>query len=219
VNFRSAGARVALDATVRALVGLGSTMRLPVSSEALRYKLLKHKQGTLYVFAIDVSGSMAANRIARAKSTILKLLRRSYLNRDSVAIVSFHGTTANVDLPPSRSILRARRVLDSLRMGGSTPLGLGLVTTIELLELVGNKFGETVVLLFTDGHSNVPLRRGGLNLRAFRQVKIESELRELTVALNRLTRVVVVDTQKEFESSEETRRLAKILNAGFVKVG
>jgi magnesium chelatase subunit D len=222
VTFRSAGARIALDATLRALVGLGSTasMRLPVSSEALRYKLLKHKQGTLFVFAIDASGSMAANRIARAKSTILKLLRRSYLNRDSVAIVSFHGTTANVELPPSRSILRARRVLDSLRMGGSTPLGLGLVTTIELLELVGNKFGETVVLLFTDGHSNVPLRRGGLNLRAFRQVKIESELRELTVALNRLrTRVVVVDTQKEFESSEETRRLAKILNARFVKVG
>ena len=222
VTFRSAGARVALDATLRALVGLGSTatMRLPVSSEALRYKLLKHKQGTLFVFAIDASGSMAANRVARAKSTVLKLLRRSYLNRDSVAIVSFHGTTANVDLPPSRSILRARRVLDSLRMGGSTPLGLGLVTTIELHELVGNKFGETVVLLFTDGHSNVPLRRGGLNLRAFRQVKIESELRELTVVLNRLrTRVVVVDTQKEFESSEETRRLAKILNARFVKVG
>ena len=81
-------------------------------------------------------------------------------------------------------------------MGGSTPLALGLVTTIELLELVGNKFGETVVLLFTDGRSNVP-RRGGLNLRAFRQVKIESELRELTVALNRTrARVIVVDTQK-----------------------
>jgi len=220
VTFRSAGARVAIDATLRALVGLESTLRAPVNTRALRYKLLKHKQGTLFVFAIDASGSMAANRIARAKSTILKLLRKSYLNRDSVAIVSFHGTTANVDLPPSRSILRARRVLDSLRMGGSTPLGLGLITTIELLELVGNKFGETVVLLFTDGRSNVPLRRGGLNLRAFRQVKIESELRELTVGLKRMkTRVVVVDTQKEFESSEETRRLAKILNAGFVKVG
>jgi magnesium chelatase ATPase subunit I len=215
VTFRSAGARVAIDATLRALVGLDVSMR-----EALRYKLLKHKQGTLFVFAIDASGSMAANRIARAKSTILKLLRKSYLNRDSVAIVSFHGTTANVDLPPSRSILRARRVLDSLRMGGSTPLALGLVTTIELLELVGNKFGESVVLLFTDGRSNVPLRRGGLNLRAFRQVKIESELRELTVALNRTrARIVVVDTQKEFESSEDTRRLANILHARFVKVG
>jgi magnesium chelatase ATPase subunit I len=219
VTFRSAGARIAIDATLRALAGLDASLQVPVKSEALRYKLLKHKQGTLFVFAIDASGSMAANRIARAKSTILKLLRKSYLNRDSVAIVSFHGTTANVDLPPSRSILRARRVLDSLRMGGSTPLALGLVTTIELLDLVGNKFGETVVLLFTDGRSNVPLRRGGLNLRAFRQVKIESELRELTVALNRTrASVVVVDTQKEFESAEDTRRLAGILRARFVKI-
>lgn len=214
VAFKGAGARVAIDATLRALIGLDSSLR-----EALRYKQLKHKQGRLFIFAIDASGSMAANRIARAKSTILKLLRKSYLNRDSVAIVSFHGTTANVDLPPSRSILRARRVLDSLRMGGSTPLGLGLVTTIELLELVGSKFGESVVLLFTDGRSNVPLRRGGLNLRAYRQVKIESELRELTVALTRTkARVVVVDTQKEFESAEETRQLAGILRAGFVKI-
>src|ERR1043165_7723241 len=218
VTFRSAGARVAIDATLRALAGLDGRLA-PVNPQALRYKLLKHKQGTLFVFAIDSSGSMAANRIARAKSAILKLLRKSYLNRDSVAIVSFHGTTANVDLPPSRSILRARRVLDALRMGGSTPLALGLVTTIELLEIVGNKFGDAVVLLFTDGRSNVPLRRGGLNMRAFRQVKIESELRELTVALKRTrARVVVVDTQKEFESSEETRRLAGILHAGFVKI-
>lgn len=218
VTFHSAGARVAIDATLRALAGLDRQLT-PVDPQALRYKLLKHKQGTLFVFAIDASGSMAANRIARAKSTILKLLRKSYLNRDSVAIVSFHGTTANVDLPPSRSILRARRVLDSLRMGGSTPLALGLVTTIELLEIVGNKFGDAVVLLFTDGRSNVPLRRGGLNLRAFRQVKIESELRELSVALNRTrARVVVVDTQKEFETSEDTRRLAGILHARFVKI-
>ena len=218
VTFHSAGARVAIDATLRALAGLDRRLT-PVDPQALRYKLLKHKQGTLFVFAIDASGSMAANRIARAKSTILKLLRKSYLNRDSVAIVSFHGTTANVDLPPSRSILRARRVLDSLRMGGSTPLALGLVTTVELLEIVGNKFGDAVVLLFTDGRSNVPLRRGGLNLRAFRQVKIESELRELSVALDRTrARVIVVDTQKEFETSEDTRRLAGILHARFVKI-
>jgi len=225
VSLKSAGARVAIDATLRAFASSSDLPKrvgplAPIDAGALRYKLLKHKQGTLFVFAIDASGSMAANRIARAKTTILKLLRKSYLNRDSVAIVSFHGTSANVDLPPSRSILRARRVLDSLRMGGSTPLGAGLVTTIELVQLVGNKFGETVVLLFTDGRSNVPLRRNGLNLRAFRQLKIESELRELNIALQRTrARVVVVDTQKEFESSTETRRLAAILHAQFVKIG
>jgi magnesium chelatase subunit D len=219
VTFKDAGARVAVDATLRAMVAHARGPLIPVSTEALRYKLLKDKQGTLFIFAIDASGSMAANRIARAKSTILKLLRKSYLNRDSVAIVSFHGMTANLDLPPSRSILRARRVLDSLRMGGSTPLGAGLVTTIELINLVGDKFGETVLLLFTDGRSNVPLRRNGLNVRALRHLKIEGELRELQAALKKTrARVIVVDTQKEFESSEETRRLAEILQAQFVKL-
>ena len=219
VTFKEAGARVAVDATLRAMVAHSRGMLTPVSSDALRYKLLKDKQGTLFIFAIDASGSMAANRIARAKSTILKLLRKSYLNRDSVAIVSFHGMTANLDLPPSRSILRARRVLDTLRMGGSTPLGAGLITTIELINLVGDKFGETVVLLFTDGRSNVPLRRNGLNLRAQRHLKIEGEIRELNTSLRKTgARVIVVDTQKEFESSEETRRLAEILQAQFVKL-
>jgi len=219
VAFKEAGARVAVDATLRAMVAQARAALTPVSSAALRYKLLKDKQGTLFIFAIDASGSMAANRIARAKSTILRLLRKSYLNRDSVAIVSFHGMNANLDLPPSRSILRARRVLDSLRMGGSTPLGAGLVTTIELIKLVGDKFGETVVLLFTDGRSNVPLRRNGLNVRAMRHLKIEGELRELNLELRKTkARVIVVDTQKEFESSEETRRLAQILQAQFVKL-
>jgi magnesium chelatase ATPase subunit I len=219
VSFKNDGARVAVDATLRAMACEARAPFTPVSSGALRYKLLKDKQGTLFIFAIDASGSMAANRIARAKSTILKLLRKSYLNRDSVAIISFHGMNANLDLPPSRSILRARRVLDSLRMGGSTPLGAGLVTTIELINLVGDKFGETVVLLFTDGRSNVPLRRNGLNVRALRHLKIEGELRELNVGLKRTgARVIVVDTQKEFESSEETRRLAQLLQAQFVKL-
>lgn len=219
VSFKNVGARVAVDATMRAMAVQARDTLTPVSPNALRYKLLKDKQGTLFIFAIDASGSMAANRIARAKSTILKLLRKSYLNRDSVAIVSFHGMLANLDLPPSRSILRARRVLDNLRMGGSTPLGAGLVTTIELIELVGDKFGETMVLLFTDGRSNVPLRRNGLNVRAMRHLKIEGELRELQVALKKTrARLIVVDTQKEFESTEETRRLAEILKAQFVKL-
>ena len=217
VSFKRSGARIAIDATLRAMT-LSSDAG--ISSSSLRYKLLKHKRGTLFVFAIDASGSMAANRIARAKSTILKLLKKSYLNRDSVAIVSFHGTTANIDLMPSRSILRARRVLDSLRMGGSTPLSAGLASTIELLSLVGDRYGENVVLLFTDGRCNVPLRRGGrANVRVLRQLKIEMELRQLMLELKQLrAQVVVVDTQKEFESSQETRKLAKILQAQFVKL-
>jgi magnesium chelatase subunit D len=218
VSYRNASARIAIDATLRALAMSLRDRATSVDPRALRYKFLKHKRGTLFIFAIDTSGSMAANRIARAKSTILKLLRKSYLNRDSVAIISFHGTSASVDLAPSRSILRARRVLDSLPMGGSTPLSAGLATTLQLIKQDGDRYGQTAVLLFTDGRSNVPLRRRN-NIRALRQQTIEGELRELDLALRKVrSHVVVVDTQRRFESSEETRRLAEILHGRFVKI-
>ena len=215
VMFKSQGARIALDATLRAMAVLNDR-----GADAIRYKLLKHKEGTLFIFAIDTSGSMAANRIARAKATILKLLRQSYLNRDHVAVVSFHGTEANVVLPPSRSILRARRVLDSLRMGGSTPLSAGLACTVDLIRRFRETHRETALLLFTDGHANVALSDKGKKQRALRHLMIEDEVQRLSVALQQTrTRIVVVDVQREFESSEESRRLAEILRARFVKLG
>ena len=215
VAFKTSGARVALDATLRALA-----IDQKHSSEAIRYKLLKHKSGTLFIFAIDTSGSMAAKRIARAKATILKLLRQSYLNRDHVAVISFRGTEANVALPPSRSILRARRVLDSLQMGGSTPLSAGLITTIELIRRFREIYRDTALLLFTDGHANVAASQSGKKHRALRQHVIEDEVRRLSFALQQTrTRIVVIDVQREFESSEESKRLAGILRARFVKLG
>jgi hypothetical protein len=58
----------------------------------------------------------------------------------------------------------------------------------------------------------VPLRRGGLNLRAFRQVKIESELRELTVRCIERKLGVVVDTQRNSNPLKRTR-VCRILRA------
>lgn len=215
VLLKTEGARVALDATVRALA-----VDRARGADAIRYKLLKHKEGTLYIFAIDTSGSMAANRIARAKASILKLLRQSYLNRDHVAVISFHGTEAEVALPPSRSILRARRVLDSLRMGGSTPLSAGLACTIDLIRRFRDTHRDTAVLLFTDGHANVALSNAGKKQRALRHIAIENEIRRLSAALQEIgSRVVVIDVQREYESSEESRRLAALLHARFVKLG
>jgi magnesium chelatase subunit D len=214
VPFKENGARIALDATLRAIAASSSR-----SVNDIRYKLLKHKEGTLFIFAIDTSGSMAANRIARAKASILKLLRQSYLNRDFVAVISFHGTEAKVALPPSRSIVRARRVLDSLRMGGSTPLSAGLASAIELIRRFRDTHSETALLLFTDGHANVALSQHGKKHRALRQEIIEDEVRKLSLSLHQTRcRVIVVDVQREFESSEESRRLAEILRARFVKL-
>jgi len=217
VNTRKLATKVALPATLRAVASISERSTLiPIDAEALRYKLFSRKQGALFVFAIDTSGSMAARRIALAKRIMLDRLRQAYVNRDRVAIVSFRGASATLDLPPSRSILRARRTVDSLRMGGGTPLTAGLAATLDLLRSQKGADGECVVLLFTDGRANVPLKQIEGSAR---QESIESELQSVASAFRKYrTRVVVVDTQHAFESSEETKRLASFLNAQFVKL-
>ena len=234
VSFKTDSARIALDATLRALAA--SSLRAPNLSvhdttrssrfsqalpDALRFKLFKRKQGTLFIFALDTSGSMASSRVARAKGVILKLLRQSYLNRDSVAIVAFRGKSALVSLQPSRSILRARRVLDSLSMGGSTPLSAGLVCTMELVKRVRDRHGDIAVLLFTDGHANVGLRGNtpGNGQRIDRQKVIEAEMVQLGVEFKKArVSLVVVDTQSGFESDVDTRHVSEILSARFVRL-
>ena len=232
VSFKTEGAKIALDATLRALLVTGfqlSSSRsraIPkgenpnsVLRDAPRFKLFKRKQGTLFIFAIDTSGSMALNRIARAKGAILKLLRQSYLNRDSVAIIAFRGKSADLSLPPSRSILRARRVLDSLRMGGSTPLSAGLVCTLNLVKRIRNTHGEMVALLFTDGRPNVTLRGERHRERASREKLIEAEITQLGVELKKArVTLAVVDTQGGFSPDLDTRHVAEVLGARFVRL-
>jgi len=218
--------RVALDATLRAAAGaanesfsLAKDTGNLIPHDALRFKLFKRKQGRLFIFAIDLSGSMALNRITHAREVMLGLLRQSYIHRDSVAIVGFHGRTAEVMLPPSRSILRARRVLDTLPLGGGTPLAAGLARALELAKRVGPSLGEIALLVFTDGGANVSLHANGQDSRALRPQIIESEIARLGEELKTtgLT-IVLFDTQKDFRAGGETRKIAETLGARFVKL-
>jgi len=198
-------------ATVRAML-----MMRQQSSEALRYKLFSRKHGALFVFLIDTSGSMARHRIAIAKRAIMDLLRQSYVNRDSVAIVTFRGETASVALPPSRSILRARRAIDSLVVGGSTPLSAGLVATSNLIQCAGEKEGHKWVVVFTDGRANVPLKSSPVAVQD-RDAVIAAELKQLGAHLRKLgARLVIANTQRKFESTDEPKQLAQLLSAQII---
>ena len=231
VSSRNASSRIALDATLRAVVSSslqaptprsslflmpGSRQLTPVSSELLRFKLFKRKQGRLFIFAIDLSGSMALNRIAQAKGTMLGLLRQSYVKRDSVAIVVFRGTCAELLLPPSRSILRARRVLDSLGVGGGTPLSAGLACALQLAKRTQAQQGELTLLLFTDGHANVPIGANGNTDREHRRRLVASEVKMLGAGLKKAgVRTVLIDTQNRFTANDEAHALARTLGADY----
>lgn len=213
VNYQTAAKQIAVAATVRAMLSLRNS-----TSDGLRYKLFSRKHGALFVFLIDTSGSMARHRIAIAKRAILDLLRQSYVNRDRVAIVTFRGEGASVALPPSRSILRARRAIDSLVVGGSTPLSAGLFRSSEIIQSAAEKEAHKWVIVFTDGRANVPLQPLPLATSG-RDALIADELKQLSKRLRKMrASVVVANTKRKFESTEEPKRLAELLNAQLISV-
>ena len=217
---RSYGSCVAVAATLRATInsqaaGLRSSERR-ISSDSLRFKELSCKTGRLFIFLIDTSGSMALHRIKQARMAVLSLLKQSYIQRDQVAIINFRGASAEVSLPPSRSILRARRVLDSLRIGGGTPLSAGLVCALKLAKTSGSKVGEVSVLLFTDGNANVAFNTHIANDRRARQEVIERELATLGSAFQEeRVRVTVVDTQNTLLRTGDASAVAQRLGAQY----
>jgi magnesium chelatase subunit D len=225
------GSRVAVDATMRASLGKfepgAAGWRVSVNENPapgkitgrdLRFKQFSRKQGTLFILAIDASGSMALNRINQAKGALIRLLRQSHINRDSVAIVVFRGNGAQVLLPPSRSMARARRVLDSITIGGGTPLSAGLACSVQLARRsAAQHSGETVLLLFTDGHANVPLSANGVKDRAARRLLIEEEVKRLGGEMRKGgLEALVINTQNAFGSNGEALALAENLGAGYL---
>jgi magnesium chelatase subunit D len=237
VNTRTAGAKVALDATLRAIATeaagqVRETLRGRLENDSsdastphtfnalrsLRYKRLRRRAGTLFIFAIDTSGSMALNRIAQAKGALIRLLQQSYVKRDRVALVCFRGQGADLLLRPSGSAARARRLLETLTIGGATPLAAGLVCALDVARFTRRQSAERIVLLlFTDGRANVSLRAdSGLNKGAHRS-EIERELEGLGSALQEaVVTTIVVDTQNRFTSGGEGQRLAERLGGRYI---
>lgn len=221
--------RVALDATLRA-VAINSTrnhiaktfgtFRPPtLSRDDLRFKIFKRKQGTLFIMAIDTSGSMALNRIDHAKGALVSLLNKAYIRRDRVALVSFRGQKAEELLQPSQSMSRARRVFDELLMGGPTPLASALVCALNIATRTARQGTERIVLLvFTDGRANVALREAeSTKFAPAPAAIILEELRRLSAGLRQSgVSTVIVDTQNRFTSGGEARALAERLDARYV---
>lgn len=161
---RRTGGDIAFDATVRAAAPFQRVRRrddvfLVVTDRDIHEKVRERRIGSLFLFVVDASGSMGAQRRMEAtKGAILSLLVDAYQKRDRVAMTVFRRDHAETVLPPTSSIDRAERLLRELPVGGTTPLAAGLYEGHRVVAsyLAANPTSQVVTLILTDGRANAP---------------------------------------------------------------
>ena len=186
-----------------------SRPRVSVRAQDFRVTRYKQKSETATIFVVDASGSSALNRLAEAKGAVELLLADCYVRRDRVALISFRGRSAELLLPPTRSLVRAKRSLGGLPGGGGTPLAAGIDAAAGLADAV-RRHGETPSVVFlTDGRANIS--RDGTPGREVAEADALSAARALRAAG---IATLLVDTSPR--SQPQAQNLAQAMNATYL---
>lgn len=208
------GARLALMDTLRAAAPWQRLRRarpgaaIAVRPEDFRLKRFTEREGATTIFVVDASGSAALQRLNEAKGAVELLLAKAYASRAQAALIAFRGQGAELLLPPTRSLARARRLLADLPGGGGTPLAAAIEAAGALAAAERAK-GRTPQLVFlTDGKANIA--RDGAAGRALAEADAEAAARRFK-ALG--LKAAFVDTGPR--PRPENARLAAALGAHY----
>jgi magnesium chelatase subunit D len=155
---------------------LGGVDRMIVTRDDFRVARIKQRNEATAIFVVDASGSTAFQRLAEAKGAVETILAECYVRRDRVALVAFRSKTAEVLLPPTRSLERAKRALAGLPGGGGTPLASGLDEAFTLAVNVRRGGGSPIVILLTDGRANVTRAGEGNKVKALEEMQSAARL-------------------------------------------
>jgi magnesium chelatase subunit D len=188
--------------------GLSADGRPEVTRADLHQKVRSGRQGNLILFVVDASGSMAAlRRMQMVKGTVLALLRDAYQRRDEVGVIAFRGASAELLLPPTRSVETAEHQLRELPTGGRTPLAHALRLADEVLTTAsGPSRPQPLVVVLSDGRANVPLDDGAGD-------PWDESLRCATVLSRKGIPALVLDTEVGYVRMGRARELAEALGA------
>ena len=187
----------------------GQKQRIVVRKEDFHVTRFRQSGQTTTVFVVDASGSSALNRLAEAKGAVELLLADCYVRRDSVAVLAFRGQTAELILPPTRSLARAKRSLAGLPGGGGTPLAHAIDAAILLADQLRKKGETPIVVLLTDGKGNI-----ARNGRAGRAQAATDALAAATEMRLRGFSTLLVDTSPQ--AQDAAKNLAQAMGAQYL---
>jgi magnesium chelatase subunit D len=212
------GKRIDLVSTLRAAApwqplrrktALIDKQGLHIRQSDLRLKRYVETSDRVLIFTVDASGSSAFARLAEAKGAVELLLAQAYARRDHVALIAFRGQSAEILLPPTRSLVQTKRRLAGLPGGGGTPLAAGLqLGLLTALQTRARGMTPTIALL-TDGRGNIALD-GSAN-----RAQAEADSQRLALALrNSGVPTLVIDIATRPQAA--LRELAARLDAPYL---
>ena len=182
---------------------------LIVERDDFRIRRYVERAGTSVIFVVDASGSAAAQRLGEAKGAVEALLAESYARRDRVSLIAFRGTAAEVLLPPTRALARARKLLASLPGGGGTPLASAIDAAITAGVAARRGGTMPVVVFLTDGRANVARDGKGGRSESMRDaIDAAAQFRASNLS------AVLIDTSPRPEPM--ARRIADAMGARYV---
>jgi magnesium chelatase subunit D len=170
----------------------------------LREKVRERKTGNLIVFVVDASASMdAEQRMIATKGAILSLLQDAYVRRDRVALVVFKNRSAEVVLRPTSSVSLARRRLERLAIGGTTPLTHGLMTGFQVIktELARDPSVRPLLVLISDGRGNISM---------FKEEPLVEAQKAAALIQSEKIDSLVIDSARDYSHLPSVQHLARV---------
>ncbi|CAM9346134.1 unnamed protein product [Ectocarpus fasciculatus] len=220
--------RLAVDATMRAAAPYQRPRRqraagteretrgVFIEGSDVRAKRMARKAGSLIIFIVDASGSMALNRMNAAKGAAMSLLQEAYQSRDKICIIPFQGDKAEVLLPPTKSIAMARRRLETMPCGGGSPLAHALNVAVRtgINAQKSGDVGKVIMVCISDGRANVPLSVSNGEPMDPENKPTREELKDEVIKVSKGLvglggfNLVMLDTENKFVSTGMAKEIA-----------
>lgn len=188
---------------------INSPVQLKIQAQDIYLKQFMQRSTTVTLFVVDASGSSAKERLGEAKGAVELLLAQCYIRRDQVAMMTFRANKVDLTLAPTRSLVRAKRMLSAMPGGGGTPLAKAIQSSVLFAKDLRKKGHTPLIIYLTDGRANVSLAGIGGREQAY--------LDCLQVAKNVISEnlhILFVDTS--FKVQESNQSIARQMNAKYI---